>query len=405
MVGPTTETASIGVTSNGNLFYAPWVAGDVLPVPVDTPSMVARSGDDGASWTPLVPTSTPAHNSLVPWLDVNQQTNRIWYATLGDDPSKCDGTFAHISWSDNNGKTWQNPTGDECRQLQGGMSVVEGVAPAGSPRPIGYPHVVYQCGNTKDGVAPLSVHCWKSLDGGKKWSYVEGPNNLPSCADERPRGRAVGPDGTLYMSIQCDSDLRIAASDDEGRTWHVTSVAAGAVDRLDVSSIAVDKAGNVYVAWVAGGTGGAAGVPALGSPYMSVSHNAGATWSAPAMVAAPGVDVVTEVGITAGSPGHVAISYLGSPDGGHNFDGYLTESWQAASRAPVFWSAAVNNPAQPLMSGDTATSAVHGDRMWFVTVAFGPDGTPWTALHCSRTPACPLRDGVVGRLLGHPARG
>jgi hypothetical protein len=34
-VGPTTETANIGVTSNGTVFYAPWVTSDVLPVNPD----------------------------------------------------------------------------------------------------------------------------------------------------------------------------------------------------------------------------------------------------------------------------------------------------------------------------------------------------------------------------------
>jgi hypothetical protein len=399
-VGPTTETANIGITARGTVFYAPWVASTTLPVSPEHPSMIARSRDDGASWTTVTATSPLPHNSLVPWMHVDPKTNRVWYATIGSDPAKCGNeTIAHISWSDDEGTTWHNPVGDECRQLQGGMSVLEGPAPAAGPQPVGYPHVVYHCGNVMDGVSPLSTHCWKSLDGGHTWSYVEGPNGAPNCDNERPRGRAVAPDGTFYMSIQCTGELRLAISRDEGTTWQVRPVVATPINRLDVSSISVDNAGDIYIAWVAGGTGGGGGSPALGQPYMIVSRDGGSTWGDPLLVAAPGVDVVTEVAVRALTRGHVALAYLGSADD-TNFNGYITESWDAQKADPVFWSAPVNNPQQPLMVGPVATSAVHGDRMWFITEAFNADGTPWAAFHCAYTAACPLRDGVVGRLPG-----
>src|SRR5262249_20751340 len=132
------------------------------------------------------------------------------------------------------GRSWHTPSGDpaDCRQLQGGMSVVEGPAPHGQPHPHDYPHVVYHCGNVTDGAIPLSVHCWVSLDGGQTWSIVQGPNNPPSdCTGKYGgRGRAVGPDGMLYMSIQCppvaggvavagSGPLYLASSRDEGNTW------------------------------------------------------------------------------------------------------------------------------------------------------------------------------------------
>jgi hypothetical protein len=56
-VGPTTETANIGITARGTVFYAPWVASTTLPVSPDHPSMIARSRDDGASWTTVTATS------------------------------------------------------------------------------------------------------------------------------------------------------------------------------------------------------------------------------------------------------------------------------------------------------------------------------------------------------------
>jgi hypothetical protein len=64
----------------------------------------------------------------------------------------------------------------------------------------------------------------------------------------------------------------------------------------------------------------------------------------------------------------------------------------------LWWSAAVNNPARPLSKGPP--SVLHGDREWFSTVAFGPDGTPWAGFHCVRTYLCRgKRVGMVGRLL------
>lgn len=406
-VGPTTETATIGVTSNGTVFYAPLIGHPVSKaIDLSEPSMVARSRDDGATWTARDPASTPPDSSAVPWMHVDPGTSRVWYATVGFDPERCGkATIAHISWSDDGGQTWQSPRGRDCRQLQGGMSVVEGPAPVGSARPVGYPHVVYHCGNIQDGVSPLSTHCWKSLDGGETWSYVEGPNGATKCDNERPRGRAISPDGTFYMSIQCDAGIKFAISRDEGTHWQIQPAFKTArINRLDVSSLAVDEAGNIYITWVGGGPGGSR---APGRPYLIISRDGGTRWSDPLMVAAPGVNEVTEVGIAARKPGQVAISYLGSPDGGTHWNGYITESAHVLGTHPTFWSASVNNPRQPLMTGATGTSGEHGNRMWLITDTFGPDGAPWAAFHCAYTASCDSsRVGVVGRLVrGRPDAG
>ena len=61
---------------------------------------------------------------------------------------------------------------------------------------------------SSDGAIPLSVHCWKSLDGGETWSFVPGPNNPPSDCTGKFGGRpkAVGSDGTMYMGMECHPD-------------------------------------------------------------------------------------------------------------------------------------------------------------------------------------------------------
>lgn len=115
------------------------------------------------------------------------------------------------------------------------------------------------------------------------------------------------------------------------------------------------------------------------------------------MIAAPGVQQVRHTTITASGTGHIAIAYLGSTDGGARFSGYITESLNALAHRPLFWSAAVNNPARPLVSGYRSQS--FGDRLFLISDTFGPDSTPWAAFHCAYESACPNeRIGIAGRL-------
>ena len=115
------------------------------------------------------------------------------------------------------------------------------------------------------------------------------------------------------------------------------------------------------------------------------------------MIAAPGMRQVRHTAITASGTGHIAVAYLGSTDGGARFSGYITESPNALAHRPLFWSAAVNNPARPLISGSRPQS--FGDRLFLISDTFGPDNTPWAAFHCAYESACPNeRIGIAGRL-------
>jgi hypothetical protein len=437
VTGSTTETATVGVSRDGTLFYAPQSTGVAVPPGVFT------SRNDGATWNVESPTLQPGTTSGIPWLHVNPQTNRVWFAPTGPVPATCTDilalpasqhTLAQVAWSDDEGRSWHSPPGDPaaCRQLQGGMSIVEGPAPRGQPQPVHYPHVVYHCGNVSDGAIPWSVHCWKSLDGGQTWSFVAGPNNPPSdCVMQKGRyggrGRAVGPDGTLYMSVEClptaggmglagiagPGPLYLASSRDEGNTWNyqfVTNTSYEVNEAMVVGSLAVDEESNLYIAWV----------DDQNRPLLIVGK--GTRWGNVLNVAQPGVNYVSKVAVAVDSPGHVAVAYIGSTGGiDGTFNGYIAESREALGNDPIFVGASVNDPKTPLMSSAYAESAISASqgRIWFLTNAFGPDGTAWAAFHCANMtngtttgvpaasitcpngeapPAAPLALGVVGRL-------
>jgi hypothetical protein len=431
VTGSTMETAPVGVSQDGTLVYAPQSTGAAAAPAIFT------SKDDGATWQVQTPTLQPHTGSAIPWMHLDPQTNRIWFAMIGPAGSCPPGTYAQVSWSDDEGHSWQTPPGDpaSCRQLQGGMSIVEGPAPKGQPQPVGYPHVVYHCGNISDGAVPLSVHCWKSLDGGQTWSFVQGPNNPPSdCVGKfGGRGRAIGPDGTLYMSMQCQPTaagvaiagpgaLYLASSRDEGNTWNyqlVVNTSYELTQALGVSSLAADQAGNLYIVWV----------DENNSANLIVGK--GGRWGSPMNIAEPGVTFVTRVAVTVNNPGNIAMAYVGSEgpvrasgvlDPSSTFNGYITESNNAIGSDPTFLGAPVNDPASPLMSSAyaEAITATRG-RLWLLSVAFGRDGTPYAGFHCGNMtlgsttgmdasitcpngeapPPAPLALGVVGSLVSH----
>jgi hypothetical protein len=393
LTGPTTDSAAIGVTAAGNVFYGPIeYAPPVVPAPAKIlmPTIVARSTDLGASWERQVPGTdgepVPPHGGLTDWLSVDPETSRIWYAT----PTLPCG--ATLSWSDDEGATWGNLHNVGC-PAQGANALIEGPAPEGGEKPEGYPHVVYYCANA--GEVPLGddsfLVCHKSLDGGQTFQNAGGtPDAIPpreECGTvvRETRVGAVGRDGNLYFPQNvcgAGEELRLAISEDEGATWRYAPIFETDVQDLYPPALAVDADNNVFLAWKGVG----------GLPYLTVSRDRGASWSAPMRIEAPGVSEIRRLALTAREPGHISVSYLGSPDGGETFNAYMTESRDALAAQPTFWSAAVNDPAKPVALG--SESSTYGDRIQFLSGMVGPDGTPWAAFHCARTELCP--DGRVG---------
>ena len=384
-VGTTSEAGSVGVTRSGSLFYAPLLE-NTSPPPQNTlqgPEFVVRSRDRGTSWTSLN-TQSPATGGLVPpWMSIDPDTSRIWFVrTL---PQLCG---ARIDWSDDDGDTWQTNPSVPCPS-QGGEKLLEGPAPPGGAKPVGYPHVVYYCANNID-IAPSNLWCYKSLDGGPTFSFVGSfpdPTSPPGCDERHPsRPGVVGKDGGLYFPTILCGALGAAISHDEGATWRFRPILSSGLQDIYTSGSTVDSHGNLYFAFRGPGS----------LPYLTISTDRGESWRAPIMVAAPGVSAVRRVAVTARKRGEVALAYLGTTDGSR-YNGYITKSHNVLSGKPRFWSAPVNDPANPL--ANAADSETFGDRFFYGTAAIAPDGTAWAGFHCAKTGACPgQRIGVVGRL-------
>jgi hypothetical protein len=391
VVGQTSESATVGVTRSGAVLYAPLLQNSTAPPTnvLQGPEFVVRSNDRGATWTTL-DSGGPTTGGLVPpWMSVDPHTSRIWFATTL--PSLCG---ARISWSDDDGDHWRTNASVGC-PAQGGEKLLEGPPPAAGARPVGYPHVVYYCANATD-IAASNLWCYKSLDGGATFKFVGGfPDPTPpaGCSERHPsRPGVAGPDGVLYFPTTLCGALGIAISRDEGATWQFRPIVESGFQDVYTAGTAVDRHGTLYIAWIGPGT----------LPYLVTSTDRGLSWSAPMMVAAPGVQAVRRVAIAVRKRGQVALAYLGTTDGAH-FNGYITESRDVLTERPRFWSASVNDPGEPLVNA--ADSETFGDRFFFGTDTMTSDGTVWAGFHCAKTGACPgRRVGVVGRLTERPGR-
>ena len=468
----TSETALV-VTNAGSIIFQPAVKMD----PRFTLGVV-RSADQGATWDfiraadeqPPRPQATDLN------MTIDRTTGRIFWIKIGTKPLEMyakrpetppipNVRKPRLDISDDDGKTWR-----------------AGGAPLSFDHPIiftgpptaklkhlqkGYPNVVYAC------VDHDPLRCQNSLDGGMTW----GPEHqipFPAEMESISRGASVGcsvlaffgvvaADGTVYLGVGPCNRPYMAISHDEGSTWKLSQIANTEISSWGDVATGIDKQGNLYASYIAASDR---------LPYLSVSRDGGLTWSKPMMVAAPGVRETALPQLVAEGSGHVAIAYFGSTNaplpfppicGAADDQGkrsptpplgcpgyeketwnmYITETWNAASQQPVFWSASLNDPAQPVfygcspsamgvirLSGDfesgpgfnsgcspASGGATLGGRQDYFGINMAPDGTPWVGFGqacpngrpVSGNPNCPATLtgapegsswGMVGRLAG-----
>jgi hypothetical protein len=411
----------------------------------------ARSTDQGATWARVVPSlpgGVPSHqSSLDPYFYLDPATCRIF---VDDWVADC----TQLSWSDDEGATWTNGV-NNCGQFDH-QTLFAGPAPAGGAPTAGYPNVVYQCAINLVGLADASeaTTCQKSLDGGLTWVFTgappyvadptlgDGRYGVPGACDGATGHGVVDDRGWVYLPKGLCGKPFLAVSRDEGLTWSRLKVSdlrmavmtsqQGAFYEHE-AAVGVDRGHVLYYAWTA----------ADRMPYLSVSRDDGATWSAPAMVGLPGLKEVALLQMAVGAPGHVAFVYMGSPDSPGGFPaqaacdpspaqcaadvagsepagavppeyrnvtwgGYMGLSADALDATPTVQSVALNATGDPLVRAICGPIRC-GAESDFLDVRIGPDGTPWASLvdgcvdECVRSgDADNAGRGVVGRLWGGP---
>lgn len=416
-VGHAALEPTLGITEKGSVFYTAAYS------PVD----VMRSTDQGRTWdvvSPMIGEQNLHPFSLDPYLFVDPATSRVFTVDLIPCP--------HISYSDDEGASWVTHS-LPCEQtdhqnLFAGPPVMSATA--------GYPNVVYYCAISGGTLASTSTAtaCSKSLDGGISFvptgapAFTDDPNQTEGhyfvrghCAGATGHG-TVDRAGTVYLPRGWCGQPWLAISRDEGATWTRVRVADNGFLADDSGSpsheagVGVDPAGNVYYAWVA----------ADKLPYLSISRDEGKTWSEPMMIGPPGLDRASLPGIAVGGNGKVAIVYMGTT----NYDaegcgpagcavgtwnGYVTISADALDTDPLFYTASVNDPSDPLLTGYCGATRC-GAEFDFIDVQIAPDGTPWAGLvdgcmpgNCPPStervpnPARQPREGVAGHLVGGPS--
>lgn len=372
-VGRTAIEPTIGATKNGDLFYTAFASNMRIDV--------LRSRNGAKRWDVVSPAVEGNNTHLVsadPYLYVDSSTGRVFTVDL---TVAC----SLLSFTDNRGETWTtNPLA--CgRPINDHQTLFAG-PPVSSPT-TAYPNVVYYCFSDLANSA-----CSKSLDGGITFLPTGEPAFAPDvypdggpCPGWHGHGTA-DQQGTIYLpKAHCGAPW-LAISHDEGITWDRVRVAPRAIARGGSDpAVAVDARGTVYYLWV--------GINRL--PYLAVSRDKGRTWSRPMMIAAPAVKEANLATVAAGGSGKLAIAYTGSEnslfqecaigDGCAGEDvepvtptwnGYLSITTSALSKHPIFYSARVNRPSDPLVRGACGP----GRCSWmldFIDVQVGPSGDAW----------------------------
>jgi len=395
-----------------------------------------RSKDRGDSWevvSPKIGTRNAQLLSLDPYTYVDlppddKDLSRVFTIDL---TVAC----SYVSFSDDGGASWlTNPL--VCGRPVNDHQTLFGGPPVTSTT-IGYPNVIYYCWNDI-----ASSSCQKSLDGGLTFTVTGAPVFPGENADNQDPGfygvpglcgglhghGFVDNKGVVYLPREYCREPWLAISHDEGLTWDkvLVSKKVGAGNLGDVDpSVAVDKAGNIYYAWI--------GNDRL--PYLATSTNGGKDWSEAMMIAPPGVNEANLPSLSVGGNGKVAVAYMGTENGpGKPFptvecnavqdqlgcpepeeyekttwNGYTTITANALAKNPVFYSNTVNNKKDPLIRGACGPGRCKA-VLDFIDVVIDRTGTVWSAwvdgciAICTTTGPNNLgSDGVIGSLKGGPS--
>jgi hypothetical protein len=385
--GYATSETTIAATGTGALLFSP----------AHTENSLARSSDGGATWGLTYPPKmqyTSLWNTVDPIVTVDRSTGRaFWLRATGElrtAPVLVDESpfgnqaataiaYAHgfqVYSTPDDGRTWT--TADYQHEFTGDWEkIFVGPAPAkssGAPQPSGYPDVAYVCANAPFEVSGPGRACYRSLDGGATFNlagYVFPSAGSPSddCPALAANAGVVGSDGTTYQPQTCSQGSYIAVSKDEGSSysWLPVTGAPGTSGLGGGIQLAIDGADNLYALWQADQ-----------KILVAISRDHGRTWLPARDVTAPGLRTVARPSPAAGAEGEVGVVYYGSTQASaEELSAYVTQTRNALDAQPVFYSAALNDPARPIFHDYAFNASPRAD---YVGATYDATGTLWAGV-------------------------
>ena len=287
-VGEQGAEPSIGVTSSGCIFF----------IAFEKPM---RSCDHGQTWVNTRDiTQAPFTNDPYGWVD--PITDRVFNIHMMGLQT------TWVGWSDNDGESWAGnphdsgttPLNDHIK-LGSGPWTDEGYGALGSLSSNLYETAVYFCYNKIAG-----IFCFTSFDGGATFEAGGQIVGLATSNGGLHGAITTAPDGTDYLPPRVATPT-IIFSKDNGYSWEERYMGedVGTPSIRKNGEVATDTESNAYNIWVGGDQG----------VYMSTSIDSGNTWNQKSIRVSP-IEVISATfpHTSAGDPGRIAITYLGSED-------------------------------------------------------------------------------------------
>jgi hypothetical protein len=376
-VGTNTFEPTLGADGDGNLFYAVTPGSGVL---IGFSAGTYKSTDFGRTWRDISPILAGQDYPLEtndPYVYVDQMTGRVFQFHMS--PIL---TCSMLAWTDDQGATWShNPAGCAPTGVWDHQTMV-----AARPRvfpTVDYANVLHQCVN-----AVAGTMCARSLNGGMTWTTETlvhpnpGPVEGNVCGTQHGHLEAA-PDGTIYLPTSlCGSRPTVFVSRDDGITWERSEIAAVNVPLSD-PDLGIDRDGNVYAAFI----------DETGALFMSVSRDAGRSWSQPLRI---GEGLTAGLpAVAAGDPGRVVVAFVGTDD---LPQGYATPGYPDSATGDIAWAPYLAVSVDMLSGAPTfaVVDAANGDpvsrgvecvandfrctvQVDFIDVTVAPDGRPYAS--------------------------